>query len=188
MRDCANGEVRDRLPELVHGRLDGPERGAVEAHVAECPDCASEVALIRLVAGSAALAVPRVDVRKIAAALPGRADASAGSGAGYARRPWMRWAAGFVIAAAGIGAVQFAVRDDARNVALGDRELPAANGERAVARPVADPAGTYSRGGLVLVGGIDALTIDELEALVLGVETLSSMPEPVPFTVGDGLR
>ena len=188
MRDCANGEVRDRLPELVHGRLEGSERAAVEAHVAECSDCASEAALIRVVAGSATLAAPRMDVARIASALPGRVQAPSRIATRTVSRPWMRWAAGFLIAAAGIGAALFATRDEARDVALGDRQLPAVSGERAIVRPVADPAGVYSREGLVLVGGFDALSIDDLEALVLGVETLSSMPEPVPFTVGDGLR
>lgn len=193
MRDCVNAEVRDRLPELVHGLLEGAERSDVESHVAECPDCAAEAALIRRAAGVIALASPRVDPARIAAALPMRAVSTA------ARRPlWsgsgLRIAAGLLVAVAGAGALQYATRDRASDdVANIDAPLPATGGERAIARPISGPAagGAYAtaqvpgRSGLVLVGGIDALTLDQLEVLVSGVDALDAMPsadpEPLPF-------
>ena len=74
MRDCANAEVRDQLPEFVHGRLGSTARLAVEAHLATCADCAAEVDLLRSIAGAMgdalAARVPRVDVDRIVAALP----------------------------------------------------------------------------------------------------------------------
>jgi anti-sigma factor RsiW len=196
MRDCVNGDVRDRLPELVHGRLEGAERATVESHVAECPDCAAEAALIRLVAGSAALATPRMDTRRIAAALPAPILSSPAPLRRIAGASWMRWAAGLVIAAAGIGAVQLFGGAERQNVASAERELPANSGERAIVRPVGSGVSGYtvgaSRSGLVLVGGIDALSLDQLEALVLGVETLSAVPalEPdaVPLSAGEEMR
>ncbi|HEX6250346.1 MAG TPA: zf-HC2 domain-containing protein [Gemmatimonadaceae bacterium] len=193
MRDCVNAEVRDRLPELVHGLLEQGERSDVESHVAECPDCAAEAALIRRAAGVIALASPRMDAARIASALPVR-----GVSPPAARPLWsgsgMRIAAALLIAVAGFGALQYATRDrQGGDVARIDEPLPATGGERAIARPVSGPSagGSYAtaqvagRTGLVLVGGIDALTLDQLEALVSGVDGLDAMPsadpEPLPF-------
>ena len=36
MNDCPNAEIRDRLPDLLHDRLDPSARAAVTAHVATC--------------------------------------------------------------------------------------------------------------------------------------------------------
>lgn len=195
MRDCVNAEVRDRLPELVHGRLEGAERADVEAHVAECPDCAAETALIRLVAGSVALGTPHVDARRIVSALPYPAAVPVPATRRIAGTPWVRWAAGFVLAAVGIGALQMIGTSDRQNIASTVRELPAVSGERAVVRPVGGSAvrGSLTEtGGLVLVGGIDALSLDQLEILVQGVETLSEVPavEPdaIPMSAGEELR
>ena len=47
MSECTNGEMRDLLPELVSGRLGAEMQLAVEAHVAECEECAEELALLR---------------------------------------------------------------------------------------------------------------------------------------------
>jgi len=197
MRDCINAEVRDRLPELVHGLLEEPERAGVESHVAECPDCAAEAALIRRAAGVIALGAPRVNASRITAALPmpgpgARAPSVAWGGRGF------RIAAAFLVAAAGIATLQYVSRDRVTDgVARIDAPLPATGGERAIARPIGGPAagGAYAtaqagRTGLVLVGGIDALTLDELEVLVSGVETLDAMPsadpEPLPFGANGG--
>ncbi len=190
MRDCVNAEVRDRLPELVHGLLEGPERAGVESHVAECPDCAAEAALIRRAAAVISLATPRIDSVRIASALP-----MAGAVVQPRRSAWtgraLRIAAALLVAVIGVGTLQYVMRGDSRaSFASLDAPLPATSGERAIARPVRGPAtsGAYATAqdaGLVLVGGIDALTLDQLEILVSGMETLDAMPsadpEPLPF-------
>lgn len=68
MRDCPNVEMRELLPDLLHGQLDGRTRAAVEAHVAGCADCARELALLEHVRklGRA----PAIDAARIAARLP----------------------------------------------------------------------------------------------------------------------
>ena len=68
MRDCSNGEVRDRLPELMHDRLSGETLVAVRAHVDECADCRAELALLEQLR-SAAVAPP-VDMARVVGALP----------------------------------------------------------------------------------------------------------------------
>jgi len=47
MTDCPNVEMRDRLPDLLHERLDPSTRAAVLAHVADCQDCDAELTLLR---------------------------------------------------------------------------------------------------------------------------------------------
>ena len=44
--DC--GTVRDRIPELVHDRLETRAAEEVRGHLASCPECASELALVRI--------------------------------------------------------------------------------------------------------------------------------------------
>lgn len=70
MRDCENGDMRDVLPDWVHGRLDAGRAAAVAAHVAGCADCAEEVTLLRDLGASLTAAAPRVNVAAIVAALP----------------------------------------------------------------------------------------------------------------------
>ena len=69
MTDCPNAEIRDLLPDLVHGRLGAGARTEVERHVMHCAECAAEVALLRELR-SALQASPRLDVAAIIAAVP----------------------------------------------------------------------------------------------------------------------
>ena len=68
MRDCPNGEMRDRLPELMHNRLEGESLRAVLTHVAGCAECRAELALLEQL--RAVPVAPHVEVSRIVAALP----------------------------------------------------------------------------------------------------------------------
>jgi len=68
MRDCSNGEARDRLPELMHDRLTGQALVALRAHVAECADCRAELALLEQIRSAAT--APRIDASRVVASLP----------------------------------------------------------------------------------------------------------------------
>src|ERR1700722_16661557 len=99
MRDCADGNMRDRLPAYVHGTLPAAERARVAAHVGNCEDCEAEMELIR--AALRAYPAPAVDIRRIVTALPA-APRERRSGGRLAGRGWLVAAAvGFVV----IGAV-----------------------------------------------------------------------------------
>ena len=74
MNDCSNAEVRELLPDLLHGRLDARTRARVVAHVDGCADCRSELELLRSLRGSLDRATPRVDADRIVAALPSPAS------------------------------------------------------------------------------------------------------------------
>jgi len=82
MNDCPNADVRDLLPDLVHGRLDQATRAMVESHVARCADCRAELALLRRLL-MATGRPPALDISAIAAAVPAyRAPV---------RRSWVGW-------------------------------------------------------------------------------------------------
>ena len=71
MSECANVEVRELLPDLLHGALRGEVRDGVERHVAECSDCEAELALLASAwRAMAARPVPAVSVASIVRALP----------------------------------------------------------------------------------------------------------------------
>jgi len=71
MSECANVEVREMLPDLLHGALQGEVRDRVERHVAECSDCEAELALLASARRAmAALPVSAVSVASIVRALP----------------------------------------------------------------------------------------------------------------------
>lgn len=86
MFDCANVEMRELLPELVAGTLDVRTRARVEAHVASCAECASELETLRAVRSAFGTA-PAIDVGRIVAALPKPVAPRATS----ARPPIKRW-------------------------------------------------------------------------------------------------
>jgi len=69
MNDCLNAEMRDSLPDLIHGNLEPAKRAQVEAHIASCGECAAELELVRTVVASMSVAPP-MDVQRIVAALP----------------------------------------------------------------------------------------------------------------------
>jgi anti-sigma factor RsiW len=82
MNDCPNADVRDLLPDLIHGRLDQATRARVEAHLAICADCRAELALLRGVRTATGRS-PALDLGTIAAAVPAyRAPV---------RRSWVGW-------------------------------------------------------------------------------------------------
>src|SRR5215207_4192764 len=80
MRDCANVEVRDALPDLVHDQLPAAERERVLAHVASCADCTDEVALLSGARRVLDRAAPTVDAAAIARAVQARLAADAARG------------------------------------------------------------------------------------------------------------
>lgn len=69
MNRCASTDIRDALPDLIHGRLDAARVAEVESHLASCDACRAELELLRAVMASAP-DVPPMSVDRIIAALP----------------------------------------------------------------------------------------------------------------------
>jgi anti-sigma factor RsiW len=69
MTMCTDKEMRDLLPDYVHGHLDAARAAEVREHVASCSECAAELELLNEVVASVPL-VPEMDVDRIVSALP----------------------------------------------------------------------------------------------------------------------
>src|SRR6476620_3514319 len=69
MSECLGAEMRDVLPDFVHGQLDDGRTAEVRAHIASCAECAAEVELLRAVV-SAAPEAPQMNVDRIVSARP----------------------------------------------------------------------------------------------------------------------
>lgn len=189
-RDCLNGEMRDRLPDLVHETLSAAERERVAAHVASCSDCAAEVELIR--AARRAFPAPAVDVARVVAALPGSpGNAGAWWSGGFDGRAWRAAAAIALVAIGGLSVVALWGMFDrgtdaakvsshvARTAQPGPDASPAAKQVPITSRRVA--AAFSGADELSFGGGLSDLTDDQLKTLLRELDalqaTLSAEPE-----------
>ena len=154
MNDCQNVEIREALPELVHGVLPETERARVQAHVDGCDDCAEELAIIQAVLASTP--VVAVDVSRIVAAIPQYRRRSS-----LITRGYLQLAAACLIGAIGISAF----------------ELHQYN-----SRGTTITATTASNAGLVLVNTND-LSDDGLAQLTRDLDKLQALPTADPESV-----
>jgi predicted anti-sigma-YlaC factor YlaD len=95
MNDQTCDVVRERIPDLVGGRIAPPHDAALRAHLADCDDCGAEAGLAALLLGSRPSAPPDLASRIEGSLRFRRASVS---------RPWWGMAAAAVAALAlGIG-------------------------------------------------------------------------------------
>ena len=195
MADCSNVEIRELLPERAGGFLSAADIARVDAHLASCGLCTSELTLINAARRSLRVA-PAIDLGRISAAVvaataaPSRPQLVTGAGRRPAARPaprlhWIGWkaAAAITIAAAGIGS--FAVwqsTDDAAvpnggPVATAQAPIPAnANASANASAPqpvaagapvlVASAASPSRPAELGVGGGLGDLSSGDLQALL----------------------
>lgn len=209
MSECPRDDMRDRLPDLLNERLDAATRAEVARHVASCAECAAELELLRSMRSALAPA-PRVDVRRIAAAVA----ASRGAGAREAdviplgvrqpsrfdRRLAWRIAAAFAVAAIGLGTWTLTHRQRAPEVVFGDHRpaprraqpVPAApNFAAKQAAPASHPAPPTttsstapqtlaSTRGLVMDGGVTDLSDGDMKILLQSLDSLTAIPDADP--------
>jgi anti-sigma factor RsiW len=194
MTDCPNGDIRDLLPDLLHGRLDATDRARVEQHVATCSACTAELALLRDLR-STMRRTPAIDSAKIAAAIPAYR-------APVRQRSWGGWRAAAAIAAIAVGGTSIAivgreqradVRSDVRTAPVETtvaQIAPSNAPESASHPPVSDdpsprtstPSGTATPVvtepvSLAMTGGaIGELSDGELSTLVKEIESLDALP------------
>ena len=118
MNDCPMGDVRDLLPDLLHGRLDAVTRASVASHVSGCADCQGELALLRDLRSTIHVA-PSLDLGAISAAMP-RYRAPV-------QRSWVGWrtAAAITVIVAGGSSVALIQRGPSSLVPASSVALPA---------------------------------------------------------------
>ena len=177
MIDCPNAEVRDLLPDFAHdrGRLSAETRVAVESHLATCPSCREELALLENVRRAYAR-VPAVDAERVVASLP-RPMPSGAPAAGRARgRPaslwtWQRIAA-VALVAVGAATIWLAL----------DRLDPGSSPVR-VDSTLASSATATPSPAMPLGHELSDLSDQELEALLGALDDLEALPalDPEPM-------
>jgi anti-sigma factor RsiW len=69
MNKCTDNEIRELLPDLLHGALSANARGRVEAHLATCEECREDLKVLRAVK-SAAVFAPAIDVDRVVRQIP----------------------------------------------------------------------------------------------------------------------
>lgn len=167
MSDCPNADIRDQLPDLLHGHLDAASRARVESHVRECAACRQELEMLRRVRASVQ-EVP-VDVARIVSALPAPSVRRRRT---WNARVWQMAAAVVFLTAGGSAIARYVshagVHDSTRTgvvASRGDSE-----------------AATNGAGDVELsVGyGYSDLTDAQLESLLKDVEHITAVPLAEP--------
>lgn len=184
MVDCPNAEIRDRLPELVHDRLEPGERAEVLAHVGQCAECAAELALLRELR-SALSEVPPVDLSRIVQALPRP------MGMERSRRWRIDWRIAAAIAVVVVGGtstltLRYRGGDAAHgstSTASRDRTL-STTGAGIPDRPMISAAPALSptsdRGTELSVAGLGDLSEGELQSLLSDIGGFDALPSAEP--------
>ena len=169
MIDCSTGEIRDRLPELVNGRLNGELFELVRSHVADCDPCQAEVRLLERTRAILMLASPRIDTAVIVQALP-----TPGARPRHRSFDW-RIAAAIAVLTVGGGstAVMYSGWSSARHVdSIAQATTPASIPAERGATNAAPADGSE----LSVSGDLSGLTDDQLRSLLGKVEGIEALP------------
>lgn len=181
MSDCTNVEIRELLPEYLHGRLDASARSRVEAHLRSCTECAGEATLLRSVREAYAL-TPAIDTATIVRKLPPPVVVRPRSAP---RLTWLRVAA--VVSFISVGGLSLAA---VRDFLTGDSQLRRGDSVSLVVRGVDTPNVTDGRPVISFGVGVSDLGTDDLEALLAAVESMEAAPplDPDEFLLSTDLR
>src|SRR2546430_2384122 len=68
MTNITHDEIRDALPDLLHGNVDAGRRAGIENHLRSCAECASELRVLQMVKDAPSFA-PMIDAVKVAGAI-----------------------------------------------------------------------------------------------------------------------
>ncbi len=189
MTDCPNAEMRDRLPDLLHERLEASVRAALIAHVEQCDDCRAEMALLRESRIVLSPDVRAVDVVAIARVVIDRSRPRTSARA--RRSPWTDWriAASIALLVVGAGSTALLVRshEQPSRVAVADSPLVAPN----VAPPAVVPAqpvrasesSPVASAELSAAAPVSDLSESDLRALMSELDQIDAVPAAEPEQV-----
>ena len=171
MTECFDPEVRDYLPDLVHGRLGEVDTATMLAHVEACESCARELALLREVKAAAPVA-PKIDVGAIVSALP---VVSVPAPAAPVRRNFTLLR--LVVAAAVVisGALVLNTQSDVMPRLAQAPERAESASRVTASAPVASEAASLS-----LVSGVQELTDEQIETLLTQIDDIEAIPASEP--------
>lgn len=213
MNDCAVSWVRECLPEYLHGTLKQRERLLVQAHLALCEECSSELVLLERCRVSMAV-VPTIDVARVVAMLPspsprelipGQADRRPSTmkampirslgGSGWRGAGWrMAAAALLMVGTAGVLFTRgghwpaadglMAPISYVASSNTGVTDSASGTGDSALLASQMDPELPGGRPAFSLSGGLSALSDDALSALLLEVDAVEALPLIDPPSMG----
>ncbi len=180
MTECPYPEIRDSLPDLLHGRLGEVDTATLTAHVESCTACRAELALLGEIRASAPLA-PRMDLERITAALPVRSVVLPPRRPVVSRisSPVWKFAAAIAIAISGGLLLQDrGVVADAPSNTRVVSSLPAGtDGGSSLVEPAPVRENDES---LSLVAGVHELTDDQIESLLIELDGIETIPSAEP--------
>lgn len=205
MNDCVMTEVRDALPDLLHGRLSKLDTATMTAHVESCPACRAELALLRELRSSAPLA-PSMDAARIASALPayGGAAVMRNIPAPQKKSTWrfavLAASAALAVALGGVALTNLrsSIDNTVPAVAAATSPLPASSSAGSVTltpapttvastekspTQVAAKAVEKQVASLSFVGGTQDLSEAELETLLAELDGMEPIPAAEPQSV-----
>lgn len=168
------------MPEYAIGRLDLVLATEVEAHLAVCPSCAAELAVVR--AAHNAFPAPKVDIAKIVSALPkppSQVIELAPRIQKRARR-FTSWRIAATIATIAVGGVSVAMLQGI----LSDNKPPRAHLVSQKRPADAAPEAT----GLSVGGNLNDLSEQEMQTLLDQLDEMDAVPSAEPQPAVSGMR
>ena len=180
MPDCPNVEIRELLPERAGGALSAADIARVDAHLASCDRCTTELALIqaarRTLRVAAAIDVGRIASGVVTATIaPARPQlvSSAAPDVVLRRAPRLRWvgwkaAAAIAIAAAGVGS--FAVWHSVDDATIMPNGSPVGIAQQAGSpSPAGEPPASASRPSAAALAHVASTAAPSAQPAELGV-------------------
>lgn len=165
MFDCPNAEMRDQLPDFVHGRLSAEAHTSVAQHVASCRECEAEVALLRDALTVLRESAPALDASAIVRALPRRARPTA------RWRQWQMAASVLVLLGSAAAIVRIQRQAPLSPAVVADTGHTAATESTVAPTPVqAAPAATTAP------SSYEDLADGEIEALIQSLDKIEATP------------
>jgi predicted anti-sigma-YlaC factor YlaD len=200
MNECADREIKELLPDLLHHTLRSEDRARVELHVAGCESCREDLSVLRTVK-SAAVFAPAIDVGRIVRQIPPyqRIVPAVEAPARNRVARWLVAAAAAVLIVGGGSVVLNRQPAGKASVATADDTLTGASAERGgstevsispnapVATMAASPAHTFA-----LASDVASLSDGDLQQLMNEMDDFDALPaaEPEPaiaIDTGDSL-
>jgi len=178
MTECQNVDMREALPDLLHGQLPAEARAHVELHVTACTACADELAILRAVLAGAP--APAVDVARIARAVPAYQAPRRRVNVAY-----LRLAAALLVAAAGISSVHLIRQRESAPASSGrvaGRTGAVSIGASAAAAVAGSAAAPTGDRGIALVSTA-GISDDRLAELIASMDNLQAIPPASPPSV-----
>ena len=188
MNSCNEIEIREMLPDLLHGSLDAGAKARVERHVAGCEECGEELDVLRTVK-DAAIFAPTIDVNRVVGHVAPYAKIVPVVEA-PARSRVVSWlvAASFLVVIAGGGSLLVVQQKDSRvpYASISPRRpvdvTPVPIREPSPRTAAVAPVGKPATHALALGTGVETLTDNNIRQLMSDMDSFDALPasEPEP--------